>query len=481
MQKGFSLMEVILSVAMFTLIATPVIVALLHAQESIAYAGAVQRANFLAEEGIEAVRNIRDQAFSNLSNGTYGLSLVNNEWTLSGSSDTTEVFTRTVEVGAVSSTIKGVTSTVQFNYGRARQGSVSVSSLLSNWLAVGVSWATASLESSFDLTVANSGNNNADAISIAVASNYVYLGRSSGSGKELSAFDVSIPASPLLVGSVDLNGDPSDMVIRGNYLYIASTDNSEELQIVNISDPATINQAGKVTTVNLTNANSGSNNANALKLAVSGSYLYMLRNGGDQFLIFDLTNASSPGNPVGRSSALTGTPTDIGVSGNYAYISGDDNSNEIQIFDNTVKTAPSRVATVDINSGSNNPDANAVFIAGTYLLVGRAANGSSPELYSYSLTNPIAPSLASTVEIGDNVERIVYESVAGTIFCIVNDSNNDIQMIDGSNLASLPAPPPLATVNINDDPQHFVYDSTLDRLFIASSDNSQELQVLKSN
>src|SRR3989338_3981762 len=118
--KGFSLVEVILSSAVFVLLVTALSCAYLYGQESTALAGNLARASMLTEEGLEAVRNIRDggNGVANLLNGTYGLTTTGNIWNLSGSSDTNGIFTRSVTISNVDSKRKLVTSNVTWQQNR---------------------------------------------------------------------------------------------------------------------------------------------------------------------------------------------------------------------------------------------------------------------------------------------------------------------------------------------------------------------------
>ena len=106
-QKGFSLVEVILASSVFILLATALVGSYLYGQESTALAGNRARAVLLAEEGLEAVRNIRDEgaegSFGTLTAGTYGLATSSNQWIFSGGSDATSIFTRTITITYVDS------------------------------------------------------------------------------------------------------------------------------------------------------------------------------------------------------------------------------------------------------------------------------------------------------------------------------------------------------------------------------------------
>lgn len=131
--KGFSLVEVLLSVSILGLLLTFLTAGLIYGQESTALSGARIRATFLAQEGLEASRNIRDSSFANLTNGTYGLNTSTGHWAFSGSSDTTDSFTRTITISTVDANRKQVTSTVTWQQNPQRQGSVQLTTYLNNW------------------------------------------------------------------------------------------------------------------------------------------------------------------------------------------------------------------------------------------------------------------------------------------------------------------------------------------------------------
>jgi|SRR3989344_1360406 len=131
--KGFSNIEALLSAAILILIVTAFMGAYSYGSQSTAIAGQRTRATFLAEEGLEAARNIRDSSFGNLAAGTYGLAISSNQWVFSGSSDTTGEFTRQLIVTSVDASRKQVTSTVTWQQNPQRAGSVSTTTYLTNW------------------------------------------------------------------------------------------------------------------------------------------------------------------------------------------------------------------------------------------------------------------------------------------------------------------------------------------------------------
>ncbi len=134
-QPGMSLVEVILAVAIFAVISTGVISAIIYGSESTAVAGARERATKIAEEGIEAVRNIRDSGYSNLpADGTYGLAMAGGVWTFSGTSDITDIFTRSITLSTIDSRTRNITVSVAWTQTVQRAGSLSLNTYLTDWV-----------------------------------------------------------------------------------------------------------------------------------------------------------------------------------------------------------------------------------------------------------------------------------------------------------------------------------------------------------
>lgn len=135
--RGFSLVEVLLAVSVFGLIVTGLIGGLIYGQESTALSGQRARATMLADEGLEAVRNIRDEDFANLTRGAKGLVVSGNQWIFSGAQDSTDIFTRSIVINPVGAekNKKKVTATVTWQQNPQRTGAVSFESYLTNWQA----------------------------------------------------------------------------------------------------------------------------------------------------------------------------------------------------------------------------------------------------------------------------------------------------------------------------------------------------------
>lgn len=129
------MVEILLSISILALVTSALFGAFEYGRETTMTAGARTRALLLADEGIEASRNIRDSGFTNLTVGTHGLGTSGGKWIFSGTSDTTGIFTRQMLVAAVDATRDHVTSTVTWQETPSRAGSVTLDTYLSDWSA----------------------------------------------------------------------------------------------------------------------------------------------------------------------------------------------------------------------------------------------------------------------------------------------------------------------------------------------------------
>ena len=107
-KPSFSLVEILLSIAVFAILSLVIVSSISFGIQSNYIAGAKYKAVFLADEGLEGVRNIRDQSFSNLVDGTYGLNTASNKWAFNPTSDTTDNCIRKIKISTVDTVTKQV-------------------------------------------------------------------------------------------------------------------------------------------------------------------------------------------------------------------------------------------------------------------------------------------------------------------------------------------------------------------------------------
>lgn len=138
--RGIALVELIVGIALVSVIMLAIVgLAARNIRLSQIVLENVQ-ADFLVEEGIEAIKLMRNDAWTNLTalayDQEYGLAYVGTSWTATTASDTTDGFTRTFVLSEV---------TRDINDDIADTGTIDTQTLLVN---VDVAWASATGERS---------------------------------------------------------------------------------------------------------------------------------------------------------------------------------------------------------------------------------------------------------------------------------------------------------------------------------------------
>jgi prepilin-type N-terminal cleavage/methylation domain-containing protein len=129
---------------------------------------------------------------------------------------------------------------------------------------------------------------------IAVVGNYAFIATLSSSNKEFFIVDVTNPEHPgSVVGSLEFGNNLNAISVSGNFAYVATSNNSKEIQIINISNTAT-------PTISRTYDNPG--NADGSDILISGNNLYLST----------LSNGSSPN--FGIFTVNTSNPTNIAIT-----------------------------------------------------------------------------------------------------------------------------------------------------------------------
>ncbi|QQS60849.1 MAG: prepilin-type N-terminal cleavage/methylation domain-containing protein [Candidatus Moraniibacteriota bacterium] len=131
-RKGFSVVEAVVATAIFSIIVASIMTSIFSTNRIVFFSGEKSRATFLAEEGLEATKSIRDKDFENLIDGTYGLDTQGGEWIFSGSQDIQDIFTRSITISSLNENTKKVQSTIQWTQD-SEEKIVTLESRLTNW------------------------------------------------------------------------------------------------------------------------------------------------------------------------------------------------------------------------------------------------------------------------------------------------------------------------------------------------------------
>ena len=152
----------------------------------------------------------------------------------------------------------------------------------------------------FELTMAGALATPGSAREAAIAGNVAYL--ASGSAG-VHVLDISDPANPSLLATVDTPGSAITCVVAGDYAYVA--DNLSGLQVMDITAPVSSFIAGSY------------DMGTAADIAISGDYAY-LADDGARLVVIDISDPTTP--TLSGTCVLPGAAHGVAVEGDYAYV-----------------------------------------------------------------------------------------------------------------------------------------------------------------
>lgn len=458
-QRGISLVEVLLAVTVFGMIVTAVSGAIIYGRTASNSGGNRTSANLLADEGIEAVRNIRDAGYSNLVDGTYGVVQNGNQWTLAGSSDVNGIFTRQVTISTVDSSRKNIDSKVSWSQaGQSGTSDTTVTTRLTNWMASIVkSWSTPIMETAVDAT----GTHNA--LKVDVQGDYAYIVRSDGT-PDFMIYNISNPAAPTLVSSLSLTGSPTNVFVSGNYAYVTNTNDSAELNIINVTNPASPSVVGNYNAP-------GAGDGRGVYVVGTAAYLVRAANGGNnEFVVLNVATPSTPTRVSGYN--LNITMNEVYVNGTVAYIATSSDTQEVLVINLSI------LGLLTLGTSINLPgttDATTIAGVGNNIVVGQGT-----AFHTASLLLALVPVLSGSVTLPNTINDVELNTSVGLGWAGTTGGTGELQVINLSNFAS---PAILSSVDMSGSItlSGVSYSPTRDRVVGASSSDTQEVPIFAPN
>ncbi len=318
------------------------------------------------------------------------------------------------------------------------------------------SWSSMQVVSTTNLAL------NDNASRVVVVGTKTYVGRvDSGGGGDLVVYDTTVPSNPVLLGSFDVGATISDMVISGNYAYLATDTNARELDIISISNPASMVRTGSYNMAG---------NANALSVFVSGTTAYLGRasSSDNEFWVINVATVATPS--LTGSLNFASDINDLVKSGNYIFGATSSDTQEIAVFNVTTPASPTLGGSFNATGSMN---ANAIDVSGTLLALGRSSG--TGNLGLFDLTTPTSPTaLIQTTASGSiNALHLVLTT---NLFLATDFSTGEAQYW---NIASPASSVLLSSLNLPGTVNGVTYNGT--NAFYAGSDNASELQILGQN
>jgi len=141
-QKGQSLIELVVALGVFVIVISALAYLILNSYVAGRLAQEITQANFLAEEGLEAIRSIRDNNWQDLTDGNYRLDKSSGNWRLILGSETIDgKFTRVIKIEKVNPDNpdrKKITSQVTWEFTESKFQETNLVTYLTNWQKISV-------------------------------------------------------------------------------------------------------------------------------------------------------------------------------------------------------------------------------------------------------------------------------------------------------------------------------------------------------
>lgn len=516
--KGVSLVEIIVAIAVLGIIFATIGGAIIFGVRNSKFSGERDRANSLAVEGIEAVRNIRDNDFANLNDGTYGISNIGNEWVLTGSQDVTDDFTRSIDITSLDSDTKEIVSNVSWDQGDERPGSTSIETILTNWQKEQQLYQTIDIAASDDNLLYSFGpTRNYGGLFVFGVANF---------GNSVLRFDTSaipsnsnIMSARMALTSYSNNSDLAPVtaheILSGNSGWLEGN-KSGQFGGVNESSWNYLDTGNAVGWAGSSGLNTaGTDYETTAQDSVTGPWVagnkyywdldpallqswldnpsnnhgLVLRNNSSTFKFFyskeyganpdfhpkviieyleqSIGDWSSPAEESNLNFSGNQNGLKIQVQGNYAYIVLSGGNPDFIVMDVSDPANPSIVGSLVLPGGPRN-----IAVSGGFAYV--ASNRNNQELQVIDISIPASPSLVGSLNLSGNADAngIYYDS--SKVYMVrTNSGDDELSIIDVTTPAS---PSEIGSLNLNSTAYEILVLSNY--AYIASASNSQELQII---
>ncbi|MBT4384408.1 hypothetical protein HOD30_01525 [Candidatus Peregrinibacteria bacterium] len=320
-----------------------------------------------------------------------------------------------------------------------------------------------------------------DIFAMEIDGDYAYLGRdrhrractsSNGRGCEFIIINIADPEAPFIESAIDLDGDVNDIYINGDFAYVATESNSNELEVIDISDKS----SPSVFPLGGFNTNS---NDDGEAVWGNGSELYLgtQENGGAcdlvtgddcEFYILDI-DADEDTPPVIAGVEIDEDVWTIAASSTHAFAGVNVNGAEIQV----IETATPTLLTPLGHTGNADPNEFYYDAANDNLHTVFDDNDVDEDYTIYSASGATLTYLGGLSTDAINYS-VAVDNTNDVAFLAGDENGEELKIIDISDLNS---PSEIASVDLLDGANAVATDDTY--VFIGSTYNPQEFQVVK--
>lgn len=461
-KKAQNIIEIMLAIAIVVITASGLSIALTN--ETLMSHKLIDEAQALnfAQEGVEATRSIWNRNPLLVTEGTWGLSIENDGWELSGTSDTPAPgVTRTVtifpvyrdnnrnivenpEEGTLDRNTVIIECNVTWEDGLFGAQTKTLKGYLGNWQ--GKDWITTTLpelqtgtftDTKAKLTLQEPPDQNAHielamtirdsgffsdveighhAKDVVVRDGYAYVATLTSSAG-LVVVDVRDVENPRVVTSLNIGGKTNGIALHENYAYLALAKDDEQLAIVDISNPESpvlIRKQGWAMRY-------------ARNIDIHYPYVYLATDDEDFALM--AINVSDPQNPV-LEKKLTLHDADDGATGiayyeGHIYVGTDEKDEQGNLkFYILDATSLGVIRTMSLKQTVNDivfdPATNDAFLA---------INHYKPAFAIVNMTDPNNPIIRSELRLNVKATNVTFDP-PNIVYVTTHDTNDTLNVID---------------------------------------------------
>jgi hypothetical protein len=455
-QPGFLLVEILLGIAVFVLFVQATLSVVLLGREFTDRSGQRTRAVSLSQAATDGIRSIRDGNYSTLTSPSildgnpHGVKISPSTklWIFTGSQvRTAEGYMTRVTLSSAQSGVKLLSNT-RWRHMRGT-GSMTIESYVTNWRGQRSTgnWASLTLEGTY-----SPGGTPLFTHGVVMGSGrYLFVASQDPSGPGLYVLDISNPASPTRVSSsYSVGYIVRDLVLVGNALYLLTDDPSQEIKVVDVSNPTLLAQI---------------RGYDRPGLAWRGPQL--IEKAWADPITFGMSS-DLPGSARGRSLAVTASSLLVGAAESSAL--GEDEFYAYQL---------SATGTLVLQDSLNDSgDVNAIAVSGTSAYL--ASSVDDGELRVVNVADPYALVMEGSYNLSDGSQDglSMHWSGSAALLGRAKTSQQEVVLFDARN-GDVPVPPPGpwykegsgSAVEIDSDPPNCY-------AFLAASSGRKAFQVL---
>jgi len=476
-KRGFSVLEIVLAMGLFTIIAGGAAGVVIQAFSSTRLGEEETKATFLASEGLEAVRAIQERDFWALVAGTHGLDSSTGKWELSGTQNTFGKYTRKIVIsniyrdasgnivtsgGILDLYTKRVEAVVTWDFTPTRHNTVRLPTYFTYWESALCVWGSGQVVATLDLP----GTGDGTAVLVVEDRAYVTTMRNAVTSGEFFILDITNPLSPTVLGKLRIGDHVNDLAVSGNYAFLTTSKVDEELIVVNVSNPSSPTKVSSFDIPETSQAND---------VSVEGNYAYVVTQAatnGPELYIFDISNPPSPA--LVGSLEVGNHVYGITVKDQRAYLANARSDKELIIVDASNPQAPQELGAYNIPSAGAPGQAVDIIRAGVAYLVTRDNVGAIPEFYLLAVADPANISLIGSYDVSDRANNVG----AGVGFALLATQKDDeeFMILDLSNPSS---PSKVFSADLNGDAGGVSLLEDKCVAFFVTADDSGEFQVVQ--